>query len=41
MSGSNSTLSLDGFYPETDLKITEVNQHKEKINTNEINIQEL
>ena len=31
MSGSNSTLCLDKFYPETDLKITEVDQQKDRI----------
>lgn len=31
MSESNSTLCLDKFYPETDLKITDIHQQKDKI----------
>ena len=31
MSGSHNTLCIDSFYPETELKITEIQQDKEQI----------
>ena len=31
MPGSHSTLCIDSFYPETELKITEIQQDKEQI----------